>query len=213
MRFVRHFVPSVFAGMVMALGTATATFAGLGALGILFGAFCVVAVQAFDLSLFTVRSAELFRHSSGVQRRFVKLCISVVGNLVGALLIGFALGCATEITVLPLAFEESIEGITALFLRAILCGVLLFVAMHGYKRLSGGFSGSLLACFAFSAAELCGLHFALTEVFRLAASGTFSAEGAFGIVLILLGNILGAILGAWLHSLRRDTEDGDKHKA
>ena len=30
---------------------------------------------------------------------------------------------------------------------------------------------------------------------------------------ILLGNILGAILGAWLHSLRRDTEDGAKHKA
>lgn len=211
MKFMGLFMPALFAGIVMGLGGAVMLSVGAGPVAALLSGVGILAVQAFNMSLFTARTEELLRSNRDIERRIGKLCLTMLGNTVGAALVGLAFGFVSELEMQPMQVQTDTEGVFILLLRAFFGGMLLFVATHGYKRLSGGFAGCLLAVLAFATIELCGFSFALTEIFRSAATLVFSAKDTFFALLIMVGNTIGVLVTAWIHSLRRDKSDSDRY--
>lgn len=213
MKFWGHFMPALLAGVAIALGEAVMLCAEAGVAGALISGVGILAVQAFNMSLFTVRAEDLLHSNRDFEKRLAKVFVAMLGNTVGAALVGYAFGFVSAFPIATLQLQSGGKDVFALLLRALFGGVLIYIAMHGYKRLSGGFSGCLIAVLSWAAMEICGFSFALADIFRFAATLKFSLEDTALCLLIMAGNVLGVLAAAGIHALRRDKNDVDRHHA
>ncbi len=206
MRIVKHFISALLAGFAIAVGGAVSASAGGGAVSALLGGLGILIVMIFDMSLFTMKTSDLARANRDMEKRIGKLALCMLGNGIGAVLCGLAFRFSAETAVTYDVEAELSVGILAVLLRSMLGGLLVYTATHGYNRVGGGFSGCLIAVFAFAAIELCGFSFAVTDIFYMTAAGVVSFETAMLAVLEIFGNFLGVLLPVVLFAIRRSPE-------
>ena len=78
----------------------------------------------------------------------------------------------------------------SLFLLAVFCGFLMFIAVDGYKQ-----SGSPVILFlGVGAFILCGFEHCIADMFYFSVAGMWPAQAAAAVLVITLGNSVGGIL-------------------
>lgn len=202
MRFIKTLAPAILAGVMIAFGGVVALSVENTVAAAILGSIGILAVLAFDMSLFTEKAESLLDGGRSVSKNLCKTLWSLFGNVVGAAIFGFLFSVINDT---PVTFYSSMPEVKEMFIlmvRSVFGGMALYIALHGYRRLSGDFSGSLVAVSAFAASELCGFAFAVTETFRYAAAQIIHWRAAVYIVLIAIGNLAGVLVTAWAHSLR-----------
>lgn len=207
MRIVKHLISAILAGFAIALGGAVSLAAGGGIPSALLGGLGILIVMIFDMSLFTMKTSDLMRANRDLERRIGKLAICIIGNVIGAVLCGIAFLFASNVPVLYDAATEMSEGLVAVVLQSMLGGLLVYTATHGYNRVSGGFAGCFIAILSFAAIEICGFSFAVTDIFHMAASGTFSFRMLMLAALEIFGNFLGVLIPVVLLAIRKRKEN------
>ena len=202
MRFIRHLAPAVFAGFMIGFGGAVALSVQNTVVASLLGSVVLLAILGFDMELFTETAEKLLGSKRRLNRNLCMMFWTLFGNTIGAALFGFLYSFITTEPVSASAKLVDVKTIFAMVIRSVLGGMLLYVAVHGYRRLSGGFAGSIVAIGLYVPVQLCGFTFSVLEVFRYAAAQVVHWRAAVYIVILVLGNLLGVLLSAWAHSLR-----------
>ncbi len=220
MKFLRNFVSAFLGGISVSLGCAAYyllkdTSPVIASLMFSVG-FLVVAV--FNFGLFTDRAGHLFGNGK-TERNFKTLLISLLGNVSGSLLCGvfFINKLYSTITVI---FQEKITSLNVveLFIGSLLCGVLIYTGLHGFRKAGSGFTGSIMLIGSTTLIGLCGFEYSLFNVFLTGAGiEKFSSysNNALSILALWLisaiGNALGAILFAYLCRFK-DSEESHSSK-
>ncbi len=133
--------------------------------------------------------------------------LGLLGNAIATILFGWLVSCAiphlqpTALTICEAKLEQTlVQG----FVRAVLCGVLMYMAVTIYrdhKSISGIF-------FCVPTFILAGFEHSIADMFYFAVSGIVSVK-AFGYIwLIVLGNAVGGMLLPWLNSGRKEEKHG-----
>lgn len=208
MKFIGHLASSVMAGLLIALCRAVYLFSESEIVAAIVSGIGILAVLAFDLSLFT-QKAEKLLSGRRMEKYFSNMISSLLGNLFGAIGGGLLIGCLADVP--KISFSLTKTAFMMLLIRSFLGGMLLYVAVYGYRRLSGGLSGSLLAVFAVVALSLCGFRFSVFEACRYAAAFLASIAAIVYLLLMAIGNIAGALLLAWLNTVRKLDAREDHH--
>lgn len=188
---LRDILSGMAAGLLVSLGGAVFLSCDSKYIGALM--FCV------GLTFICMRGYALFTGKVGYipgshTKADVQLLFAcLLGNLIGCVITAYALRCATPSVAdnaLALCTAKLTQTAAQTFIRAIFCGMLVYLAVAVYRD-KGSVIGVLLGIPAFI---LSSFEHSIADMFYFAASGIVSLE-AFGFIwIVLFGNALGSIL-------------------
>lgn len=160
----------------------------------------------FTLGLFTIvtRGFALYTGMVGYLTENLtldyvrQLLVVILGNATGCVISGYALGLTRQAAVAEKAAAlcevKTGDSMISLFLLAIGCGILMFVAVDGYKKLDNPLYkivGLFLCIVVFI---LCGFEHSIADIFYFSAANAWSGHAVLCIVVILIGNAIGGCL-------------------
>ncbi len=133
------------------------------------------------------------------------LLLSLLGNLIGTVafgyLVAFTLPSLKE-TALTLCTDKLAQGYGFGFLRAVLCGLLVFLSIDVWRNNRTPL-GILMCIPAFI---LSGYEHSIADMFYFACSGIVQWQALLYLLLIVLGNSVGGLLIPTLKLIRPRTE-------
>ena len=162
-------------------------------------------------SLYTGKIGLLYEKHKKEDISVLFLCL--LGNLIGTVLCGYLLALMTpslKDTALDLCTGKLEQGYGFGFLRAVFCGILVYLAVDIYRNHKTTI-GILLCIPAFI---ICGFEHSIANMFYFAASGIVSGEAFLYLLMIVLGNSVGGLLIPTLQLVRpRAAQENSKDKA
>lgn len=218
MNLLQSFISAILGGIVIALGSAASLIlkpdSTLASAVIFSMGFLAVAV--FELSIFTDNLGAIF--SKNVAKQTKKSLTILFGNILGALPVGIALIPKLNKSADVLVKSKYDISFVELAVGSVLCGMLVYIAMHGFRKSGSGFTGCAILVAASSAISVCGFDYALANIFYIgAAFDKFkSYQNNIGEVLILvlfvsLGNAIGAMIFSLLNELKSEEFEVGRH--
>jgi len=157
---------------LLKLGTPLGPF--LFALGLL-------GVCYMGLNLFTGKCGFLFQDKI----KIVDLLIILITNLVFGYLFGLIFSVADSSLIAPASSKISTWSISwAFFIKSVLCGVIMFVAVYMYKKKT-----PLGIIFGIPLFILCGFQHCIANIITLGVARSFDIS----ILICVLGNFIGSL--------------------
>lgn len=188
---MHSFYSALMGGVLTGLGGAAFLGADDRAIGAFLFSFGMFAALALGLPQYPGRCG---RAVCGGQ--FKPLGVILIGNIIGAALTGVLFGLVITSKAVSLQAVKLAQSFPATLLRGMFCGMILFTAAEGWRRLEGGKAvGVLLGVPAFI---LAGFENSMADTFYFGAalgqSGVFDPQSLLFLLAAILGNTLGASL-------------------
>ena len=191
MKHVRLFLSALLAGMAIGIGGAVYLSVESSVVGALLFSVGLYAICAHGLHLFTGKVGYLVGESPAY---LGQLAVIWAGNFAGTGLTALALRAsrAASMAVRAGAMCETKlgDGLLSLFLLAVFCGLLMFIAVDGYKRTQN----PLILILCVAVFILCGFEHCIADMFYFAVSSTLGAQALLRLAVITLGNSAGGVL-------------------
>lgn len=196
--YLKTLLSSILAGSAICLGSAVNLASGNKIVGsILFslGLFCVC---IFRWDLFTGKVPYATTIES-----WIKLPIIWIGNVIGAI----AFGCIIYLSKSDSEiFKQSYMLIGAkisqpylkMFLSAVICNILIYIAVEGYKECKDNIGRYLAILLGVSTFVICGFEHCIAD----AAYAAISSRIVDSIILMLIvtaGNLVGGVVFGYIH--------------
>lgn len=187
---------AIFAGLLVAVAGVIylALYPIHKIIGAMLFSFALLLVVAYELNLFTGKVGYLFNHRP---RYVAEILLIILGNLIGALIVTLFVRLAALEGVISQA--KSLTSLKldvplfASFGRAILCGMMMYLAVDGYRKIKVDPLRVLIVIFAVMIFILAGFEHSVANMFYFSVSGAFSLRSAIVLFVMLLGNGVGAI--------------------
>lgn len=189
------FIYGMLGGMCVAIGEAAFLSVNSKPLGALFFTVGLFVICTFGFNLFTGKICYVFDNG----RTYALDCAIIwFGNLLGAWLTGMAFR-ATRIS--PLAekaaslcqvkFDDSLWSV---FILAVFCNILIFVAVDGYRNNPHELGKYLSLFFGVTVFIICGFEHCVANMFYISMAGLWSGQAVAFILVNTVGNALGGVL-------------------
>ena len=222
MKFLRSFVSAFLGGIAISLGCAAyCLFYGTSPiLASFMFAIGFLAVVIFKFDLFTDKMGHLF-DKGRTEKNIKTLFTTLFGNLGGAILGGTLLLSKVYDLANPILSDKVLRTDTlALIASSFVCGILIYIGLHGFRKAGSGFTGCLVLVGATMLIGLCGFDYALFNAFLTGAGiriiGNYSSYAVQLLVLWIgsaIGNAAGAVAFAYLCKFsNKEDSDSDSHK-
>ena len=195
-------IMSIIAGMLVSIGCVVFLMCPNRIVGSFLFSFALFTILNLKLELYTGRIGYLaknFKLEYGGE-----LLLTLLGNFLGtfftALLIRFtrlaALAPVTELTAIKLG-----DSVVSMFILAIFCGMLMFLAVELFRTVESYLGKVLAVIFSVMVFIHSGFEHCIADMFYFNLAGNLKP----GLVLILvLGNSIGALLLCWLLDLANE---------
>ena len=196
------FVLAVLAGAAISIGGIVFLCCDSKPLGAFFFSIGLFMVLTMGLNLFTGKVCYLFDNPPSY---ILNLLVIWAGNLVGAAACGYGL----RLTRLTAAVEKAStvcatklgDNLGSIFILAMLCNIMIYVAVDGFKNNShefGKYAGIFLAIFVF---VYCGFEHCVANMFYFSAANAWSGKAVLYLVVMTLGNSVGGVIFPLLKKL------------
>lgn len=196
MERVRQFFSAILAGMLIGMGGTVFLSQSNPVVGSFLFAIGLFTIVVFQLNLFTGKVGY-----APFQKPvyLIELAITWLGNLVGT---GIT-ACMVRNSRIYEGMAERVAGIAevkladnflSLFLLAIFCGMLMFIAVDCFRNVQGStlrFIGVFIPVMVFI---LSGFEHVIANMFYFSLAGAWSAHCLAAIILMTLGNAVGGML-------------------
>ncbi|WP_400237238.1 formate/nitrite transporter family protein [Methanomethylophilus alvi] len=189
--YMKCFLRAILAGIAIGLG-------GCIFMGMVTSEYKWVGAILFSIGLFTVFTFRLDLYTGKVgyavenkPSYLVDLVVIILGNFVGALIIGQMIPMpeAAEVLIVNAKLGGDIDW-WRVFCKGVFCGMLMFIAADYYKT-----QKKYLATFVcVPVFILAGFEHSIADMFYFCASGTFTLDAFLFILVVIVGNAVGGIL-------------------
>ena len=95
------------------------------------------------------------------------------------------------------------DGLLSVFVLAIFCNVLIYIAVEGYRSIENSLGRYLAVFFGVTVFVVCGFEHCVANMYYFTAAGVWSGEAIVFILVNTLGNALGGLLVPALTLLSR----------
>lgn len=196
MERVRQFFSAILAGMLIGMGGTVYLSQSNPVVGSFLFAIGLFTIVVFQLHLFTGKVGY-----TPFQKPvyLIELGITWLGNLVGTGITAFMVknsriyeGMAERVT--GIAEVKLADNFLSIFLLAIFCGMLMFIAVDCFRNVQGStlrFIGVFVPVMVFI---LSGFEHVIANMFYFSLAGAWSAHCLASIVVMTLGNAVGGML-------------------
>lgn len=204
--YMRTFLSAFMAGVAICLGSAVNLASGnkiAGAILFSIGLFCVC---IFKWDLFTGKVSY-----ATTKKDWLKLPVIWIGNVFGAIVCGFLVHDAKLDSELfrqayLLVSAKLSQSYIRMFFSAILCNILIYIAVEGYEECKDSIGKHLAIILGVSTFVICGFEHCIADVSYAAISNRLTDS----IILILIstaGNVVGGASFGFFHKVLKGTKD------
>lgn len=192
------------AGFVITLGATAYLSLESTMAGALMFTVGLFAICSFGWNLFTGKVC----YSFGKGPRYIGfLAVVWISNFAGAA----AGGALIRLTRLEgvvaraqaVAATKLDDGLLSVFVLAIFCNVLIYIAVEGYRSIENSLGRYLAVFFGVTVFVVCGFEHCVANMYYFTAAGVWSGEAIVSILVNTLGNALGGLLVPALTLLSR----------
>lgn len=202
MKYLRIFISAFLAGCCIVFGaTCYLICASQGTFALkLAGSFM------FGIGLFTIIHFKLWLYTGKVgyvldnkASYAIDLIVCLLGNLVGVIALSSLLKSAYIINDAVKALCQSLvnkkqsESWIELIILAAMCGVMIYLAVDGHKKVEYPLGKVLFAFMPISLFILCGFEHVVANACYYTYAGVFSAKVVLWFILMAIGNAIGSI--------------------
>jgi len=196
MERARQFVSATIAGMLIGMGGTVYLSQSNPVIGSFLFAIGLYTIVAFQLHLFTGKIGYTpFQKPIYV----IELAITWLGNLLGtgltALMVkNSRIGAPLVEKVLGIVNVKLSDNFLSIFLLAIFCGMLMFIAVDCYRNVQGStlkFIGVFVPVMVFI---LSGFEHVIANMYYFSLAGAWSAHCVMSVIVMTLGNAVGGML-------------------
>ncbi len=196
-KFLKEFLIAIPAGIAIAIG------------GAIFLSLCENSLAAkitgslmFTVGLYTIVLNGLFLYTGKVgylvnekPKYLLTLLATWLGNFVGTfiaarLILWTKIGSGMRDTAATICEGKVNQSVISAFILAIFCGILMFVAVDGYKNSKNPII--LLLCV--SVFILCGFEHCVANMFYFSVGEAWSLKAFLYIIIMTLGNSVGGMI-------------------
>lgn len=191
MNVLKQGIDGLLAGILISIGGTVYLACDNKYVGAVLFAVALLCICIQGYSLYTGKICYIADNPG--KEAFSVLLLGLLGNFVGTVACGYAIRYA-----LPAIGERAFAACSArleqtfpgTLLRAIFCGILIFLAVDIYKR----GKGVVGIVFCIPVFILSGFEHSIADLFYFAASGIVSLRACGFIWTVILGNTIGGLL-------------------
>ena len=196
MEKVRQLVSAIIAGKVIGVGGTVFLSLENPVVGSFLFAIGLFTIVGFQLQLFTGKIGYLIFQKPVY---FIELGITWLGNLIGT----YIVASMVRHTRIYDGISRRVAGIAAMklgdnflsiFLLAILCGVLMFIAVDLYRNLKGSVERCIAVFIPVVVFILSGFEHVIANMFYFSLANVWDGQCFVSIVVMTLGNSVGGLL-------------------
>lgn len=198
-KYFKEFVLAILAGLAISIG-------GTAFLAI---ENKIVGSLMFTVGLYTIVVNGLFLYTGKIgylvnekKEYLLTLLATWLGNLcgtyIGAQLLFFTRMSYISETAATICETKLAQPLYSAFILAIFCGILMYVAVDGYKQTSN--PAILFICV--SAFILCGFEHCIANMYYFSMGGGWSLKAVGYLLIMTLGNSVGGMLIPLVKKLR-----------
>ena len=190
-RYISIFAGAVLAGLAIGIGGIVFLSLDNKVVGALMFSVGLYTICTQGLNLFTGKVGYLVEQPVSY---LIDLVIIWLGNFAGTGFAAAAANCSRIAGISEKAVSmcgvKTADSLLSLFLLGIFCGMLMFIAVDGYKKTQNPVI--LFACVA--AFILSGFEHCIADMFYFSLAGAWTAQSIADILIITLGNAAGGVL-------------------
>lgn len=209
MKYPKIFISAVLAGVVISIGGTVFLSLENRVLGALMFTVGLFTICTFGFHLFTGKVCYVFENG-----RDYALALPVIwlGNLCGTLLTAFLEGLtragpALQEKAAALCAVKLGDNIGSIFILAVLCNILICIAVDGFGKNPHELGKYLSLLFGVMVFILCSFEHCVANMYYFSIAGAWSLK-TFGYVLVMtVGNSVGGVL---IPLFRRWRDKGSK---
>ena len=196
MKILRTFVSGALAGVCIALGGTVFLLTESRLVGALLFTVGLFTICTCGFSLFTGRVCYVFQRGGAYA---ASLPVIWLGNLAGTALIAL-IERATRIGPALQAAAETVcaaklgDTPGSVFLLAVLCNVLIYIAVDGFANNPHEIGKYLALFFGVTVFILCGFEHCVANMYYFTAAGVWSLRTLGYLLLMTAGNAVGGVL-------------------
>ena len=209
---LKKIIDGILAGMLISLGGAVflacynPELPYMRCVGALLFTLALVCICMRGYSLYTGKIGLVPEKHS--KEDISVLLLSLLGNAIGTIAFGYLIGWVLpniKETATTLCLSKLTQGYGFGLLRAVLCGILVYLSVDIYRNNKTAL-GILLCIPAFI---LSGYEHSIADIFYFAAGNVVSWQALGYLVMIILGNSIGGLLIPVLQLVRPKQQNGD----
>ena len=195
MSSLRTFIYGVIGGMCISIGGCAFLATDSKIAGAVFFVVGLFTICTFGFNLFTGKVCYSLENNAGY---LGTLGLIWLGNFAGCLIMGGLLRL-TRLTALiekaeTVADTKLGDSLLSIFILAIFCNILIFIAVDGYKNNPHEIGKYLALFFGVTVFVLCGFEHCVANMFYITAAGRWSGHALLFIIVNTLGNAAGGLL-------------------
>lgn len=196
MKRLKTFVYGILAGISIAIGGTAFLSVESKALGALLFTVGLFTICTFGFSLFTGKVCYVFERDRDYA---IDLPVIWLGNLCGTWLTAFVesqtrSGQALAEKAQALCRVKLADGILSILILAVLCNLLIFIAVDGYNKNPHELGKYLSLFFGVTVFILCGFEHCVANMYYFSMAGMWSVK-TFGYLFVMtFGNAVGGVL-------------------
>lgn len=189
-------ISGILAGISIAIGGTVFLLCESKITGAVFFSVGLFSVCVFGFSLFTGRVCYVFDHDRSYA---VKLPLIWLGNLIGSLIVAF-LEMQTRLA--PQLMEKAgdisrtklSQGIPSAFILAVLCDIMIYTAVEGYRTISHEAGKYLAVFFGVTVFVICGFEHCVANMYYFTVGNAWSGKAVLYLMVMTAGNAVGGVL-------------------
>ena len=205
------FLYAVLAGLAISIGGIAYLSIENKVVGAIFFTVGLFTVVTHGLNLYTGKVCYVFENDKAYA---LNLPIIWLGNLAGAvgsgLLVRLTRIAGISVRAAELAEIKLADGPLSIFILAVFCNILIFVAVDGFYRNEkhvGKYIGLFLGVSVFI---ICGFEHCVANMFYFTAGGAWSLKILLYVIIMTLGNSVGGVIIPLMRQLKAKSEAGSE---
>ena len=189
----------ILAGIMIAIGGTVYLMVSSKELGAILFAIGLFVIVVNGLNLFTGKVGYIINYSNSY---LVEVLLTLLGNFIGTLLTGGILLNTRISAVLNVKASKLVEvklndNYLSIFILAIFCGILMYLAVNGYKTIKDPLGKYLAVFLGVSVFILSGFEHCVANMYYFTVAKAWSLYSLIFMFVMILGNAVGAVLFAF----------------
>lgn len=195
MRLLSDAVYGFLAGLAISLGATVYLALGRGLGGAVLFSVGLFAICSFGWNLFTGKVCYAIGKGPGY---ILFLAVIYLANLAGTLAAGLLLRATRLVNVVQeaeaVAAVKLGDSLLSVFILAVFCNVLIYIAVEGYRSIESGVGKYLAIFFGVTVFVACGFEHCVANMYYITLAGAWSWRAVAFILVNTLGNAAGGLL-------------------
>lgn len=185
----------VFAGILISIGGIAYLAIENKFLGSFIFSIGLLTVCMYNMNLYTGKIGYILVNKPNY---IIELLISLLGNILGTLIIGYSFRLTRFSNYITKAGELSLikinDNYTSVFILSILCGIMMYIAVNNYKNQKDVIGKYLTIFLCVMTFILCGFEHCIANSFYFSISNLWSTKAILYLLIMIIGNSIGSII-------------------